>query len=156
MEVLVCGGSVFFLWCRLSRKSRKTNGLCIMKNILEKNLLPLAKNETGADWDRDVDPKHTSKLVKGWLESPNITIPKWPVQSPDLISIKNLSEELGRRLGSESHSLKQRNCFTTYSVNGPLYVVKHKTRSRADVQGSRNKSQRSNTKNSERILKFHH
>lgn len=48
----------------------------------------------GRRWlfQQDGDPKHTSRLVQGWLERHARFIPKkdWPANSPDLNPIENL------------------------------------------------------------------
>ena len=35
------------------------------------------------------DPKHTAKVTRAWFED-NITVMKWPSQSPDMTPVENL------------------------------------------------------------------
>ena len=74
---------------------QKVNG--IMKEdylqILQENLKSSVRRlGLGRSWvfQQDNDPKHTSKVVKEWLNQARIKVLEWPFQSPDLNPIKNM------------------------------------------------------------------
>ena len=73
----------------------KTDGTMdrfMYKDILENKMIP------HSEWNmplrkmfqHDNDPKHTSKVVKDYLEENGIQFLDWPAQSPDLSPIENL------------------------------------------------------------------
>ena len=60
------------------------------KNILLDKILPHTHDKMSCQWifQRDNDPKHTSKLVKGFLEQKGVNVMQWIAQSPDLNPIE--------------------------------------------------------------------
>ncbi len=51
-------------------------------------------------FQQDNDPKPTTKLVLGYLESRNFETMSWPPQSPDLSPIENLWGIIQQKLGN--------------------------------------------------------
>ncbi len=76
------------------------------RDILEMHMLPHAQEKMPADWvfQQDNDPKHTSRLVKQWLQMNNVVTLDWPSQSPDINPIEHLWEEVDRRLRTTKYS----------------------------------------------------
>lgn len=50
-------------------------------------------------FQQDDYPKHTSKIVKEWLNNQNFKLMRWPAQSPGLNPIDNLWSIVKIRLG---------------------------------------------------------
>ena len=76
------------------------------RDILQTQMLPHGNEKMPAGWifQHDNDPKHTSRLVKGWLNDNKVNVLPWPAQRPDLNPIEHLWEEVDRRLQGENYS----------------------------------------------------
>ncbi|KAG1136550.1 hypothetical protein G6F37_012573 [Rhizopus arrhizus] len=88
--------------CKINGNMDKTLYKKILEDELERtmeygtNKLRLERHQV--IFQHDNDPKHTSKLVKQYLEQQFYNILEWLAQSPDLNPIENMWSLLNRRL----------------------------------------------------------
>jgi len=101
------GGSVMVWGCITGRgmgRIKKIEGIMRAENyvdILEDGLLGTLKDQgirktgnSSSTFQQDNDPKHTSKLAKGWFKKRRFRLLDWPPSSPDMNIIEHVWDQL--------------------------------------------------------------
>ncbi|KAK4512807.1 uncharacterized protein ATC70_003515 [Mucor velutinosus] len=99
------GGGSIMLWsaityagvgwmCKINSNMNKALYKEILQNELEETITfsieKLGFSREQVIFQQDNDPKHTSNLVKDYLQEQSYQVMEWPLQSPDLNPIENM------------------------------------------------------------------
>ena len=128
------GGGSIMLWACFAASGtgalQKVNGIMKKEDylqILQENLKSSARRlGLGRSWvfQQDNDPKHTSKVVKEWLNQARIKVLEWPSQSPDFNPIENMWTVLKKQVCVRKPIRIQLNCTNSVKRSGQRFNQK--------------------------------